>query len=49
MDITFQRKMLQNYTFEATEVEDFINDERLLALATIKFQNNEESAEAVEN
>lgn len=28
-----QRKTLMDYTFDNTEVEDFLNDPRLLALA----------------
>ena len=49
MDVTFQKKMLLNFTFDPAEVEDFINDQRLLALASIKFQNNEEKQAADED
>lgn len=41
MDTGFQKKVLQDYTFDVTEVDDFINDKRLLALAHIKFMNTE--------
>ena len=34
--------MLTDYTFDVTEVEDFLNDPRLLALAKIKFMNQED-------
>lgn len=38
-----QKKVLQDYySFDDEQVEDFINDPRLLALAQIKFMNNED-------
>ena len=37
----FQKRVLQDYTFDVTEVEDFINDRRLMALAHIRFMTTE--------
>ena len=46
MNVSLQRKFLVEYTFDEDEVEDFVNDPRLLALAKIKFMNQEESERA---
>ena len=43
MDLALQRKCLVDYTFDNIEVEDFLNDPRLLALAQIKFMNGEDT------
>ena len=42
MPEALQKKALMDYTFDSTEVEDFLNDPRLLALAHIKFMNGED-------
>ena len=42
MDIEKQKKALQDYTFDNEEIDDFLNDPRLLALAKIKFMNTED-------
>ena len=46
MDVALQRKALVDYDFDEREVEEFVNDPRLFALAKIKFQNKEESDHA---
>lgn len=46
MDKVEQRKYLVDYTFDNIEVEDFLNDPRLLALAQIKFMNAEDTERA---
>ena len=46
MDTNLQRKFLVDYYFEDHEVEDFVNDPRLLALAKIKFMNQEDTERA---
>jgi len=43
LDALLQKKVLQDYySFDDEQVEDFINDPRLLALAQIKFMNKED-------
>jgi len=42
MGITFQRQVLYDYEFDVNEIDDFLNDPRLLALAQIKFLNSED-------
>ena len=42
MEEVAQRKALVDYAFDNIEVEDFLNDPRLLALAHIKFMNGED-------
>ena len=46
MGTGFQKRVLQDYTFDVTEVEDFINDRRLMALAHIRFMSTEGKDEA---
>ena len=49
MDVALQRKYLVDYTFDNIEVEDFLNDPRLLALAQIKFMNGEDNERENQN
>lgn len=42
MRLSFQRQVLSDFAFDVNEVEDFLNDPRLLALASIKFLNSED-------
>ena len=37
-----RRKALADYTFDSLEVDDFLNDPRLMSLAHIKFMNGED-------
>ena len=41
MAATKQRKLIEDLAFDKGQVEDFINDQRLLALANIKVMSNE--------
>ena len=41
MAATRQRKLIEDLAFEKAQVEGFINDPRLLALANIKVMSNE--------
>ena len=42
MNESFQRQVLIDYAFDLNEVDDFLNDPRLLALASIRFLNTED-------
>ena len=37
MPVELQRKALMDYAFDGPEIDDFLNDPRLFALAQIKF------------
>ena len=43
-----RRRALADYTFDSIEVEDFLNDPRLFALAHIKFMNGEDQEREVQ-
>ena len=45
MAATRQRKLIEDLAFDKSQVEGFINDARLLALANIKIMTNESREE----
>ena len=42
IDNEIKREILRDYTFDEAQIDEFVDDPRLLALAQIKFMNQED-------